>query len=220
MTIHKNARLTPYRRGELVSRITAGERIIEVARQRTAYKWIVRYRVEGPAGLADRTRSAALEPPPDRRRDRTGDEGVPAMSTCITGSVGNTCTSESTITLASPTSRSCRTRARGALGHSCALRWFRMQGVHVRRILTDNGSAYRSDSFRATCRALRVIHRARAPTRHARTVKPSASFRPPCANGLTGGRTTAQPIVPACCRAGWSTTIARARMRVSMGGLP
>jgi len=26
--------------------------------------------------------------------------------------------------------------------------------------------------------------------------------------------------VPACCLVGWSTTIALARMRVSMGGLP
>ena len=43
------------------------------------------------------------------------------------------------------------------------LRWFRSHGVHVRRILTDNGSAYRSDSFRATCRALRVIHRRTRP---------------------------------------------------------
>jgi len=44
-----------------------------------------------------------------------------------------------------------------------ALRWFRARGVRVRRILTDNGSAYRSRGFRATCRALRVIHRRTRP---------------------------------------------------------
>src|SRR5439155_6291558 len=44
-----------------------------------------------------------------------------------------------------------------------ALRWFRAHGVRVRRILTDNGSAYRSRGFRATCRALRVIHRRTRP---------------------------------------------------------
>jgi transposase InsO family protein len=44
-----------------------------------------------------------------------------------------------------------------------ALRWFRAHGVRVRRILTDNGSAYRSWSFRAACRALHVSHRR---TRH------------------------------------------------------
>lgn len=44
-----------------------------------------------------------------------------------------------------------------------ALRWFRAHGVRVRRILTDNGSAYRSRSFRATCRALRLLHRRTRP---------------------------------------------------------
>jgi transposase InsO family protein len=46
-----------------------------------------------------------------------------------------------------------------------ALRWFRGHGVRVRRILTDNGAGYRSDSFRATCRALHVrAHRTRPYT--------------------------------------------------------
>src|SRR5262249_6665474 len=44
-----------------------------------------------------------------------------------------------------------------------ALRWFRAHGVSVRRILTDNGSGYRSRSFRATCRALHVGHRCTRP---------------------------------------------------------
>jgi len=33
-----------------------------------------------------------------------------------------------------------------------AVRWFRSQGVIVRRLLTDNGSAYRSRLFRRTVR--------------------------------------------------------------------
>jgi transposase InsO family protein len=44
-----------------------------------------------------------------------------------------------------------------------ALAWFRARGVRVRRVLTDNGSAYRSRSFRATCRALRLAHRRTRP---------------------------------------------------------
>jgi transposase InsO family protein len=35
--------------------------------------------------------------------------------------------------------------------------------VRVRRVLTDNGSCYRSVGFRATCRALRVVHRCTRP---------------------------------------------------------
>ncbi len=39
-----------------------------------------------------------------------------------------------------------------------ALRWFREQGVRVHRLLTDNGSAYRSRRLRRTCRRLGLVH--------------------------------------------------------------
>ena len=57
---HPNARLTPYGRRVLVERILAGHRVADVAAQlgcsRTcAYKWLARYRTEGPDGLADRS---------------------------------------------------------------------------------------------------------------------------------------------------------------------
>ena len=57
---HPNAHLTPYGRRVLVERILAGYRVADVAAQlgcsRTcAYKWLARYRAEGPGGLADRT---------------------------------------------------------------------------------------------------------------------------------------------------------------------
>jgi len=44
-----------------------------------------------------------------------------------------------------------------------AIAWFRAHGVRVRRVLTDNGSCYRSCGFRATCRALRLVHRHTRP---------------------------------------------------------
>ena len=57
---HPNARLTPRGRLLLVERILAGYRVADVAAQlgcsRTcAYKWLERYRTEGPGGLSDRT---------------------------------------------------------------------------------------------------------------------------------------------------------------------
>jgi transposase InsO family protein len=57
---HPNARLTPYGRLLLVERILAGYRVADVAAQlgcsRTcAYKWLARYRADGPDGLSDRT---------------------------------------------------------------------------------------------------------------------------------------------------------------------
>jgi transposase InsO family protein len=50
------------------------------------------------------------------------------------------------------------------LGPTCAafltraVEWFRTQGIQVRRVLSDNGSGYRSRAFRAMCEALQVKH--------------------------------------------------------------
>src|SRR5215813_8217993 len=52
MNVHKNARLTPYRREELVTRALRGEAMAGLAWQcrisiRTARKWLARYRAGG-----------------------------------------------------------------------------------------------------------------------------------------------------------------------------
>jgi transposase InsO family protein len=41
--------------------------------------------------------------------------------------------------------------------------WFRRRGVRVLRILTDNGTGYRSRLFAAACRARRLVHRRTRP---------------------------------------------------------
>jgi transposase InsO family protein len=61
MNIHKNARLTPHSRGELVRRVVMEHQSpMSVATDmgvstRTVHKWVARYRAEGEAGLADRS---------------------------------------------------------------------------------------------------------------------------------------------------------------------
>jgi transposase-like protein len=61
MNIHKNARLTPQGRRLLVERITeAGWSVVQAAQAagisvRQSYRWLARYRVEGAAGLGDRS---------------------------------------------------------------------------------------------------------------------------------------------------------------------
>ena len=60
MRIHPNARTTPQLRLQLVTRIDEGEPVEEVARaigisRTTAYKWLRRFRKEGPSGLFDRS---------------------------------------------------------------------------------------------------------------------------------------------------------------------
>ena len=57
---HPNARLTPRGRLLVVERILAGYRAADVAAQlgcsrATIYKWLARYRTEGPGGLVDRS---------------------------------------------------------------------------------------------------------------------------------------------------------------------
>ncbi|MGH8772519.1 MAG: leucine zipper domain-containing protein [Burkholderiales bacterium] len=59
MNMHKNARTTPHSRVLMMKRIEEGWSVKMVARAagvsvRTVYKWLARYRNEGPAGLSDR----------------------------------------------------------------------------------------------------------------------------------------------------------------------
>jgi len=58
--------------------------------------------------------------------------------------------------------RSQRRRACAAFLRN-ALAWFRRRGVTVRRILTDNGSGYRSRLFAGVCRTWQVRHRFTRP---------------------------------------------------------
>jgi len=60
MNVHKNARLTPHSRADLVRRVEAGQPISAVAEAfgvsiRTVRKWIARFKAEGIEGLRDRT---------------------------------------------------------------------------------------------------------------------------------------------------------------------
>jgi transposase-like protein len=60
MNVHQNARLTPFRRRELVMRLEQGEAVSSVARQlgisvRTAHKWRGRFGRDGVSGLYDRS---------------------------------------------------------------------------------------------------------------------------------------------------------------------
>lgn len=44
-----------------------------------------------------------------------------------------------------------------------AVRWFRSQGIAVDRVLTDNGSPYRSNAWRRVCRIAGLRHRRTRP---------------------------------------------------------
>lgn len=60
MDVHKNARVTPRGRGEMVRRILAGEASATVASafsttEKTVRKWVNRFLAEGSGGLEDRS---------------------------------------------------------------------------------------------------------------------------------------------------------------------
>lgn len=60
MNIHKNARLTPVMRSQVVTRVLGGEPAPAVAATvsvspRTIWKWVARFRADGPGALGDRS---------------------------------------------------------------------------------------------------------------------------------------------------------------------
>jgi transposase InsO family protein len=68
-----------------------------------------------------------------------------------------------------------------------AVAYFAMLGVRIERVMTDNGSCYRSKSFRAACKRLglrRIFTKPYPPRTNGR---PSASSKQRCANGPTLG---------------------------------
>jgi transposase InsO family protein len=56
--------------------------------------------------------------------------------------------------------------------------------VTVERVMTDNGSCYKSLSFRNACRRLGLKHIRARPYTPKQTARPSASSKPACENGL------------------------------------
>src|SRR5690348_4405171 len=71
-----------------------------------------------------------------------------------------------------------------------ALAWFARHGVAVERVMTDNGSAYRSHAFRRHLAAAGLRHirtRRYTPRTNGKAERPS---RPACADGPTPAPTT------------------------------
>jgi transposase InsO family protein len=64
-----------------------------------------------------------------------------------------------------------------------ALAFYAEHGISIRRLLTDNGSCYRSHRFRSACEELGIRHRFTALTLPAPTVRPNASSKPLRASG-------------------------------------
>jgi transposase InsO family protein len=238
MKLHANAKLTPAGRLRLCRRIQEERRSLAEAAEaagvseRTARKWLARYRAEGPAGLQDRSSRPRRSPrrtAPERERAVIGLRRARMTADEIAACLGMAARTVSRILARAglgrlgppdppePANRyetprpgqpvhvdvkklgrieraghrvhgNRRTRARGAgweavhvaidgasrlayaevladeRQQTCcgflerALAWFAAKGIVVERILTDNGSAYRSHLHRLTCQRLGIRH--------------------------------------------------------------
>jgi transposase InsO family protein len=83
-----------------------------------------------------------------------------------------------------------------------AVAYYKRLGVSVRRLLTDNGSAFRSKDFAGTCKALGITHKF---TRAYRPQQNDSSNRH-CVNGLMAGLTRTRLTALTHCTAGNITT--------------
>lgn len=64
-----------------------------------------------------------------------------------------------------------------------AIAWYHGLDIRVQRVMSDNGSCYRSRAFSKACAALGFKHTRIRPKP---TARPNASSGPGCANGSTG----------------------------------
>ena len=101
-----------------------------------------------------------------------------------------------------------------------ALAWYRRLGITVERVMTDNGSAYRSKFFATALHRAGARHIRTRPYTPRPTAKPSGSSRPACANGPTPAPIPPPPSGPKPCSPGSSTTTTADHTQLSAGYRP
>jgi transposase InsO family protein len=88
-----------------------------------------------------------------------------------------------------------------------AVAWFADRGVPVERVLSDNGSAYRSFAWRDSCAALGIKPKHTRPYRPQTNGKSSASTAPSPRNGPTPATTAQRHSGDKPCPHGFTSTI-------------
>jgi transposase InsO family protein len=214
MRLHANARTCPKSRRLLVERIEGGWSVMEAAvaagiTDRTARRWLRRWREEGPGGLLDRSsaphriphktpparvaeivrlrrlrmtaagiavalgmalstvsavlrrvglgKRSRLEPPEpaNHYERRIGDAGWESVHVCVDD--------HSRLAYAEVLTDEKAISAAGFLRRAVA--FFATHGVKVERVMTDNGSPYRSQLHAQACRELGLRHLRTQPYR-------------------------------------------------------
>ncbi len=153
---HANAALTPRARLRLARLIVdQGWPIPRAAERydvswRTAKKWTDRYRAEGPAGMVDR--SSRPHRQPNRTPIRSVRKIVHLRWKQRLGQVEIEARDDETKETATDVLKN-------------AVAWFAARGVTVHRVLSDNGSCYKSYLWRDTCTELGITPKKTRPYR-------------------------------------------------------
>ncbi len=101
-----------------------------------------------------------------------------------------------------------------------AVAFYRARGITVERLMTDNGSAYRSTVHAIACRALSIRHIRTRPTGPGPTARPSASSARCSVAGPTGRSTAHRPSGPRRYPPGSSSITGADHMAPSARGRP
>jgi transposase InsO family protein len=101
-----------------------------------------------------------------------------------------------------------------------AVAYYASLGIKVQRVMTDNGSCYRSKIFRAACKRLGLRQIFTRPYTPRTNGKAERFIRQACANGPMLAPTTPQTNAPPNCRDGFTATIGIDLMAVSAQNHP
>jgi transposase InsO family protein len=97
---------------------------------------------------------------------------------------------------------------------------FASLGERIRRVLTDNGSAFRSKAIARGCRHLNLEHSCTRPFRPQTNGKAERVIRSPLREWAAGASKTTSPNAPPCSRAGRTATTSTARTKASAASHP
>ena len=159
MDMHKNARLTPLGRERMVRMVLSGQTPQAVSAAvgvcpRTVRKWVERYERERPGELIhiDIKKLGKFERVGHRI---TGDRTGQSNSRGVGWEFVHVCIDDASRIAFSQIKPDERKRSAVAF-LKAAVAYYASLGVKVERVMTDNGSCYKSFAFKNTCRRLRV----------------------------------------------------------------
>lgn len=166
MNIHKNARLTPCRREEMALSVIEGRlsqaqagRVFGVS-PKIVSRWVERFKVEGRAGVSDRSSRPRRSPKAIEQAvvDRiTGDRTGQSNSRGVGWEFVHVAIDDASRVAFSQILPDEKKQSAIAF-LKAAVAYYQSLGVTVTQVMTDNGACYISKAFARACRELGLKH--------------------------------------------------------------